>query len=183
MNLWLRLIWLIITASFRPRLRVPQDASVIKMLVWPNDLDTNLHMNNGRYFTIMDLGRMDLIFRTGSWKVIRKRMWAPVLGAAKIRYRLPLDPFQRFDLETRVLCWDEQWFFFEQRFVITNGSKAGAVAAIAILRGGFYDSRAKRPVQSAEALDILGISGTSPVEPFHITEWKRAEAALKDVTT
>ncbi|MBU6234771.1 MAG: acyl-CoA thioesterase [Alphaproteobacteria bacterium] len=182
MNLWLRLLWLILTAPFRPRLVLPQDVSRLRLRVWPNDLDTNLHMNNGRYFTVMDLGRMDLIFRTGSWAVIRKRMWAPVLGAAKIRYRMPLDVFQPFDLETRVLCWDDQWFFFEQRFVLVDGPKAGAVAAIAILRGGFYDSAAKRPVPSAEALEILGISGPSPVEPAHITEWKRAEAALKDVT-
>lgn len=182
MNLWLRLLWLILNAPFRPRLKLPADVSRLSMRVWPNDLDTNLHMNNGRYFTVMDLGRMDLIFRTGSWTVIRKRMWAPVLGAAKIRYRLPLDVFQKFMLETRVLCWDEQWFFFEQRFVIAEGEKAGVVAAIALLRGGFYDGIAKRPVTSAEALDILGISGTSPLEPPHITEWKRAEAALKDVT-
>lgn len=182
MNLWLRLLWLILTAPFRGRLKLPDDASVLRQIVWPNDLDTNLHMNNGRYFTIMDLGRMDLIFRTGSWAVIRKRMWAPVLGAAKIRYRLPLDVFEPFDLETRVLCWDAQWFYFEQRFIKRRGGKAGAVAAIALLRGGFYDGRAQKPVPSADALQILGISGQSPVEPPHITEWKRAEAALKDVT-
>ncbi len=183
MNLWFRLLWLVITAFRRPRLTLPHDVSRLQLRVWPNDLDTNLHMNNGRYFTIMDLGRMDLIFRAGAWAIIRKRMWAPVLGAAKIRYRIPLAPFQKFTLETRVLCWDAQWFFFEQRFIITNGPKAGAVAAIAILRGGFYDGKARKPVPSAEAVDILGIFGASPVEPTHITEWKRAEAALKDVTT
>ena len=31
------------------------------MRVWPNDLDTNAHMNNGRYLTLMDLGRFDLM--------------------------------------------------------------------------------------------------------------------------
>lgn len=182
MNLWLRLLWLLLTAPFRPRLKLPDDASVLDMIVWPNDLDTNLHMNNGRYMTIMDLGRMDLVFRAGAWAIIRRRMWAPVLGAAKIRYRLPLDPFQRYRLETRLLCWDTQWFFIEQRFVIAHGDKAGAVAAIAIVRGGFYDGRAKKTVAVAEALDILGISSQSPVEPAHITAWKQAEAALKDVT-
>ncbi len=182
MNLWLRLLWLFLTVRFRPRLKLPDDASVLTLHVLPNDLDTNLHMNNGRYFTIMDLGRMDILLRAGMWAIIRKRMWAPMLAASKIRFRLPLAPFQKFRLETRILCWDSVWFFFEQRFIIADGDKAGAVAAIAIMRAGFRDGHAQAMVPAATVMDILGISTPSPVEPRHITEWKRAEAALKEVT-
>ena len=54
-----RLAKTLVTAPFRSRLR-PTDASTVHFLVWPNDLDMNRHMNNGRYLTLMDLGRFDL---------------------------------------------------------------------------------------------------------------------------
>jgi acyl-CoA thioesterase FadM len=37
--------------------------SVVRFRVWPGDLDFNLHMNNGRYLTLMGLGRLDLMAR------------------------------------------------------------------------------------------------------------------------
>ena len=41
------------------------DESAIRLRVWPNDLDANLHMNNSRYLLAMDLGRWELVMRTG----------------------------------------------------------------------------------------------------------------------
>ncbi len=35
--------------------------------VLPTDLDVLGHMNNGVYLSIMDLGRMDLLQRSGIW--------------------------------------------------------------------------------------------------------------------
>jgi acyl-CoA thioesterase FadM len=183
MNLWLRLLWLLLATPFRKRLTLPDDVSVLNMRVMPNDLDTNMHMNNGRFFTIMDLGRMDLLFRGGAtWTLIRRRMWAPILGAVKMRFRLPLDLWQKFRLETRILCWDAQWFYIEQRFVIAEGPRQGAVAAIALVRGGFYDGRNKRVLPVADMTGTLNIKADSPPEPAYVSVWKQAEDALKEVT-
>ena len=85
MNLILRLIKVLVAALFGQRLGV-LDSSILTFRVWPNDLDINLHMNNGRYLTIMDLGRADLMIRCGLGKVILKRRWMPVLGAVTIQY-------------------------------------------------------------------------------------------------
>lgn len=184
MNLWFRLIWLILCTPFRPRLTLPHDVSRLHMRVMPNDLDTNLHMNNGRFFTIMDLGRMDLLFRGGAtWRIIRGRHWAPIMGAASMRFRLALDFWQAFTLETRLLCWDTQWFYIEQRFVIASGPKKGAVAAIGLLRGGFYDGKNKRILPVAEMMDTLHLAIPSPPEPDYVTTWKQSEEALKGLTT
>lgn len=183
MNLWLRLLWLILCTPFRARLRLPDDASTLNMRVMPNDLDTNFHMNNGRFFTIMDLGRMDLLFRGGAtWRIIRERHWAPIMGAAMMRFRQPLSLWQRFTLETRLLCWDQQWFYIEQRFIIGAGPKKGAVAAIGLLRGGFYDGKNKRMLPIDEMMSILRLTMTSPPEPDFVSEWKRSEDALKKRT-
>lgn len=151
--------------------------------VLPNDLDFNMHMNNGRYLTLMDLGRFDCLARCGVLKYAFKRKYAPVLGGVQIRYRLPLKPFQAYDLETEIKCWDEKWAYLEQRFVIANGKKAGAVAAIAVVKGSFYDANLKKTIPSR---DIIALSREpdiqSPPMPEYFKAWVKAEQALKSVT-
>ena len=90
MNLYLRLLIIFIASYFKPKIADILATSVLRLRVWPNDLDLNVHMNNGRYLTIMDLGRLDLVLRTGLLKVMIRRGCLPVLSAASIRYRLPL---------------------------------------------------------------------------------------------
>ena len=65
MNLWLRLLHLILAGFVRPRLDPARDVSRLAFRVWPHDLDTSLHMNNGRYWTLMDHGRADIMIRSG----------------------------------------------------------------------------------------------------------------------
>ena len=65
MNLWLRVLWVWLRAKFGAKLGMPSGTSCVELIVLPNDLDTNLHMNNGRYLTLMDLGRLDLFVRSG----------------------------------------------------------------------------------------------------------------------
>ena len=125
------------------------NSSILTFRVWPNDLDINLHMNNGRYLTIMDLGRADLMIRCGLGKVILKRRWMPVLGAVTIQYRRSLSPFQGFRLRTRILCWDEKWVFLEHRVKSLDGQVAAVAIAKGLLRSpaGLVDPRrhAARP--------------------------------------
>ncbi len=93
MNLWLRLLWLIATAWRRPRIDLPFAHSSLRFRVWPHDLDTSLHLNNGRYWTLMDLGRTDLMIRSGLWRPVLRNGWTPVVSAGQIRFRRELRPF------------------------------------------------------------------------------------------
>ena len=104
MNLWFRLIWLLVTTRFRPRLDLPADASVLPFRVWFHDLDTSLHMNNGRYWTLMDLGRLDLMLRSGLWRAVLRHRWLPVVNAGTIRFRREMRLFRPFRVETQILC-------------------------------------------------------------------------------
>ena len=182
MNLYIRVLLVFIRSFLGPRIYGIFDGSRLRLRVLPNDLDFNGHMNNGRYLTIMDLGRFDLILRNGLMALMLKQKSVPILGAVKIRYRLPLMPFQPFDLETRVVAWDEKWIFIEQRFVIVSGEKAGAVAAIAVLKGSFYDKRRKQTVPTAELLTALKWTGAPPELPPHIRKWQEAEDLLREIT-
>ncbi len=182
MNLYLRLLIIFLTSFFKPKIADILTTSVLRLRVWPNDLDLNAHMNNGRYLTIMDLGRLDLVMRTGLLKVMMRRGCLPVLSAASIRYRQPLAPFQPYHLETQVICWDDKWVYLEQRFILCSGPKAGAVAAIAVLKGSFWDRRSRVTVPTPELLKILGTDRPSPSMPDHVAQWQKAEDSLKSVT-
>src|SRR5271167_2729969 len=126
MNLVLRLLIMLATAKFRGPLALA-NTSRVRLRVLPNDLDLNLHMNNGRYLTVMDLGRIDFLTRAGSPLVFLRNRWRPLIGGTIIRYRFSLRAFERFEVATRILYWDEKWFYFEQRVENTEG-----VAAIAL---------------------------------------------------
>jgi acyl-CoA thioesterase FadM len=135
MNLLFRLILVIMRAARGGRLK-PMDVSVTSFRVLPNDLDLNIHMNNGRYLTIMDLGRVDLLVRTGLFREARRRGWFPVVGSVQIDYRRSLNAFERYELKTRVIGWDERWFIMEQTFVREGKIVAEAVLKAMILSKG-----------------------------------------------
>lgn len=182
MNLYLRFLIVLISSFFKPRISDILKGCSLRLHVLPNDLDTNGHMNNGRYLTLMDLGRLDLVLRTGLLKLMIKKRSVPVLASVKVRYRIPLHVFEPFDIETRVLCWDKKWIYMEQRFIVGKGRKKGAVAAIALLKGGFYDRRHKTTVPTQELLEAIGITVQSPEFPSYILDWQRAEESLKALT-
>ena len=139
MNLWLRVLHLILTSFFRPKLDPVRDVSRLTFRVWPHDLDTSLHMNNGRYWTLMDLGRTDIMIRSGLWRPILKHGWVPVVGAGQIRFRRELKAFRTFTLETRILTWSESHVVMEHRLVSEARDGSSILNAIALVRAGLYD--------------------------------------------
>ena len=143
--------------------------SLLHMRVMPGDLDINLHMNNGRYLTLMDLGRFDLMVRAGLGRPAWRNRWRPLLGSAMIRFRRSLGPFQKFQLRTRLVCWDERWFVFEQRF-----ESGGRIHAVAHARGLFRDRQGSVP--PARTLAAIGIHDPSPPAPDYVSRWAEADA-------
>ena len=185
MNLWLRLLWVLITSRFRPKLTLPADASVLHFRVWPHDLDLSAHMNNGRYLTLMDLGRIDIMLQSGLWRELRAHGWTPIASTITIRFRRELLPLQKIRLETRLLCWDETLVVMEQTFFIVGGARDGHAAARALFKGGLYDRRTKAFVPVARLMQALGVSAESPepspdVEAFlHAGERLRHSPAVQ----
>lgn len=165
MNLLLRLFWVLLTSALGRR-RDFMALSELRLRVLPNDIDLNLHMTNARYFSVMDLGRVDLLVRSGLAREMMRRRWQAVLGASTIRFRRPLAPFQAYVLRSRVLCWDERWLYLEQRIE----TKSGEMAASAVVQGAFIHKGAIIP--PAEILAALGETRTSPPPPEHVAAWR-----------
>lgn len=160
MNLWLRLLRVWLGTLGAPKLGVLGE-SVLKLRVTPGDLDLYGHMNNARYLAIMDLGRIDLIWRTGMGRVAKEKKWFPLVASVHIHYKKSLRPFQAFELHTRILGWDGQWFYLEQHFV-----SEGREMARAAVRGVFRGSSSIPP---QEVLDALGSTEVSPVLSTEVT--------------
>lgn len=180
MNLWFRLLLLVLTQSFRRRLVPPFDVSRLRFRVWPGDLDTNFHMNNGRYLTLMDLGRFDLMLRGGLAKPALRHRWNPVLSAATVRYRRELRLFQSFHLESRIIHWTDTVFVMEQRVLSRKASERDeSVAAHALLKGGLYDRAARRFVPIARLFEAMGMSAESPPATAEVTAFLTAESAMR----
>ena len=89
MNLYLRLLWTWLRSHLKPPIRFG-DAIELRLRVWPNDLDVNGHMNNGRYMTVTDLAVIEYFARAGVLKVLLSKGWRPVLGGAMISFRRSL---------------------------------------------------------------------------------------------
>lgn len=171
MNLYLRLIGCLLRACRQPRL-APTDPLVVTFRVLPTDVDLNGHMNNGRYLTIMDLGRLALFSRAGLLGPALKNRWRPVVGASTMRYLRVLRPFQAYQLRVCLLCWDDKWAYVRHTFEFQ-----GRVIAVGMVKALMVS-----PQGNVAMRDVLAAMGypdrPSPPMPEEVADWERADAAL-----
>jgi len=162
----LRTILTLLRARRRPPLDI-HDVGRLSMRVLPNDLDVQRHVNNGVYLSLMDLGRLDLLVRTGAWKRMREFGCYPVIASETITFRKSLQVWQRYTIETRIAGYDEKAVYIEQRFVVD-----GEIYAKAHLRGRFLKN-AGGVVSVAELAELLEVSMDAVVLPEWIDRWAR----------
>ena len=133
--------------------------------VFPNDLDIFFHVNNGVYLTYADLGRTDLMLRSGTFSKIRKQGWYPVAAGASIEFRRSLKLGQKFTITTRILGWSEKAMYLEQVFE-SGGRHVGHV----IIDARFLSVKGDR-VSCKELLELLELNMESPALPPSVTHW------------
>jgi acyl-CoA thioesterase FadM len=181
MNLWLRLLWLLVTAHWRGKLVAPLAVSELPFRVWPHDLDTSLHMNNGRYWTLMDLGRTDLMLRMGLWRAVLRHGWTPVVTAGTIRFRRELRLWRALTLRTRILCWSEDWAVIEHRIVSRRDNGEEVTNAVALVRVGLYDRKVRGFVPIQRMMTEMGVTAESPPASDDVVAFLASEEAMKRV--
>ena len=151
--------------SLRSRFRSPLGMWAVASTpfrVLPTDLDVLRHMNNGVYLSMLDLGRLDLMVRSGMWRRLQQRGWYPVVVSETISFRRSLELWQRFDIETRVLGFDAKAIYVEQRFVVR-----GEVFAKAYVRARFL----KRSGGTVTVDELIEVAGEPPATG--LPEWVR----------
>lgn len=168
MNLWFRVLWLLLAVRWRSALPA-LGPCFTHLRVWFTDLDTLRHVNNGVFLSMMDLGRVELMMRSGLARKLRERGWFTVVVAETIQFRRSLTLFQKFCIETRVLGWDETAILIEQHFIRGEEVCAHALVRARVLkRGG--------KVTPTEFAQAMGIDPVSPPIGGYAARWNADQA-------
>lgn len=171
MNLYLRLL-LALGHGLRGE-RIDHRAALYRSFrVWPHDLDVFGHMNNGRYLQIMDVARAEWMARVGVVTSMWRHRWSAVLGGGVVRFRRSLGPFQRYHVRTRLLGWDERWWYLEHGFLDAAQGQVAAGVSRAALRGR------GRWVESAEVVAAIQPRAEPMVVPEWVVDWLGVERAM-----
>ena len=170
MNLLFRLLWTRVVSRFRSPCG-PLGPVRTPFRVMPTDLDVLRHVNNGAYFSLLDLARADLLIRSGLLPRLLERGWFAVVSAESIRFRRSLRLFDRFVVETSVVGWDHRAVYIHHRFLRGDESVAVAFVAARFLR------REGGDVAPAEILALTDAAEASDLpDPTALPEWARALA-------
>lgn len=140
------------------------DEDRLHMHVLPNDIDINFHLNNGRYLNLMDYARTHLLARTRLLEHILRARWQPLVGAAWVTYRRSLPLFAAFELTSRLVCWDDRWFYIEQTFTARHG-----LAAVGWVKGALRDPQGT--VAPQKLIETVAPGARSPLMPESMAAW------------
>lgn len=169
---WLRLIRVGCTLIGKSKVDLLA-TTCIRLRVWPNDLDLNIHVNNGRYLALADIGRMHWFVRTGIIGVARQEKAFPIVGDAIAKFRRDLKLFQTVEIHTRLIGWDEKWGFIEHRFV-----RKQRVLGVVTVRGVFKGPNGT--VEPGVLLAGLGTKVESPPLPQWIQEFHNSCESMSE---
>jgi acyl-CoA thioesterase FadM len=159
MNLYLRLIWIIVRSFFKPRVNFTDKIS-LTLHILPNDLDINRHLNNGRYLTLLDLGSIDLFLRSGVLKRAIHKGFRPMVGGLIVTYRKALSLFERCTLTMQLEAWDDRWNYFKFEFRNSDGH----LSAAGYFKGALVSKKGLIPNKVAD--EIFGYErGTCKLPP------------------
>ena len=138
-------------------------------LCWPWDLDFWFELNNGRTLTLYDLGRIPLARRAGLVGLLRKNRWGLTMAGVSVRYRRRVRAFEKFEMRSHLICWDDKFMYLEQSMWKKNGECANH----ALYRSAITDKRGI--VAPSDALKQLGESVQPPDMPKWVAGWIAAD--------
>ncbi len=164
-----RLIKDLMVARRMPPLNLTE-THVSSHICWPWDLDIWLELNNGRAMTLYDLGRSMNAQRVGLISVITKKRWGMTMAGSTVRFRRRIRGFERFEMRSRAVCWDDKFIYLEQSMWKKNGECASHV----LFRAAVTNS--KGIVAPSRVLAEMGqVGSTSPDMPEWIAAWCAAD--------
>lgn len=163
MNLLFRLFFILVASNFRSHLKFTDECET-HFRVWFTDLDVLIHMNNGKYFSLMDLARTDLMIRNRALSVLNKKGIYPVVASESMKFKKSLKLFQKFSIVTKVVGWDERNFYLEQSFIVS-----GELYSHAIVKAQFLKRKGGK-VSPEEILEILGSKEIIKL-PVYMKSW------------
>jgi len=172
-NVWWRTlltIWRAKTLLHRRGPIPPRSIGRVRLRTLPTDIDLLGHMNNGRYASLFDLGRFDLLIRTGIWDAMNAQGWYAVVASETVSFRKSLQLWQRFTVESRLYAHDDKAVYQIHRAVVD-----GEVYAEMIVRARFL-RKTGGVVNTDELFEALDRPDDLPSPPPWVEAWARESA-------
>ena len=167
---FVRLFKDVLLARRQPRLARITDTHISQHICWPWDLDFWLELNNGRTLTLYDLGRTMLAQRIGLIDALISRKWGMTMAGSVTRFRRRIRGFERFEMRSRVICWDDRFIYMEQSMWKRNGDCASHV----LYRAAVTDPDGI--VRTQRIAEALAHDPATPPMPEWVRNWIDAEA-------
>jgi acyl-CoA thioesterase FadM len=102
-----------------------------------------------------------------------KNKWGPLTTFNTIRFRYPLKVFQKYQLKTRIVWWDDVTFYYKQVF-----ERKGRVVASGYVYTTFIGPNGAVP--PSEVLAELGLSLTKPNESEIVFKLREIESLIHE---
>jgi hypothetical protein len=94
------------------------------------DIDYNLHKSNSTFFNDLDDNRTELMLalfkdvvkpqRHGN-ETLKPKMFN--LGGTSCIFKKAIAPFARYEISSRILCWDQKWIYVVSHFTKPGSNK------------------------------------------------------------
>lgn len=167
---FLRLIWQLHKHRKSPPLPVT-GTHVSQHYCLPWDIDLWRELNNGRTLTLYDLGRIPLAGRAGLIAVLRRKGWGLTIAGASVRYRRRVRVFERIEMRSRVVWWDDKFVYIEQSMWTQNGNCANHILYRTAVTG--------KPgiIPPETVIEELDTDVDRPMQPDWVRGWVEAEAS------
>lgn len=165
---FIRLAKVMWTARSMPKLGV-WDTHISHHIIWPLDIDIFMELNNGRTLTLFDLGRFGASTRLGLMDVLKSKKWSFAVAGVSVRFRRRVRPFERVEMRTRIVGWDDKFTYIEQ----TLWKKSGECANHILLRTAVTGPSGIVPPD--EVQDALGTQESRPTLPDWVQAWIDAD--------
>jgi acyl-CoA thioesterase FadM len=96
-------------------------------------IDTDVsRMFTHSYALFMGLAGWHLVFGSEFRNLAVRHRWVPVATCDVINYKRSIRAFQKFELRTRLVHWDEDRFYFEQSFDVGGQTFVSALVEVAV---------------------------------------------------
>lgn len=158
---YLRLTRVLFQSKLKPKLDFhSEEFDTIKLSVWPQDIDPFLELNNGRYVTLLDLGRFAYGARVDIKDFLKKNQWSLTITGTYNEYRYRLRLFQKFELKTKIIGCDKDWFYFFQKL-----ERNGKTHMASVVKFAFTSQ--KGIVKPEEVINAMG----EVFDPTQLPKW------------
>ncbi|OJJ42488.1 hypothetical protein ASPZODRAFT_105211 [Penicilliopsis zonata CBS 506.65] len=145
-----------------------------------NEIDFNLHKSNSTFYADLDISRIELLvvlFKDAITPLAPRANLAPenaysrrnrrrpllfLLGGVACIFKREIKPYQRYEVVSRVLTWDEKWVYIVSYFVKPGGRQPAEITEDSILASAlskYVFKQGRQTRDPAGVLRELGLAG------------------------